>query len=772
MLKSHYNFNELPWRNINMGNMGYKMNNKIIGIAATLSICGLVLFTNQVSASADDTDNEQVSLSEKNINDKTTILSGSPNTDTSSEDQNTESKDNSSTDTLSQSSESDLYKNVPSSVESSEPNLISSSENSVNSTSVETPGDKVETEQSVTVTDLGSVHDVAEISTAQSAADAVYAATGQAQEIVAYDAGSYSYTDAFLDRIKQGALDGWDQYGVLPSITAAQAICESAWGQSQLTTQANNLFGIKGSYNGHSVTFPTGEYYGGRYVTVNAAFRAYSNYAESIDDHGNFLANNSRYSNLIGDTNYNSVANKLHSDGYATSPTYASTLINIINTYHLYDWDYAAFHKYNTVKEQLYANYDAVITENGNRNDGVFVNGGYNTNSSNINSVQFGKNLVGTRVHVTSEQSVSNGATYVEFSMNGGSYWIDKAALTIQYATQTKTKSVDYAAIISQGNRSDGIYYGGAYLTNYNSTASNDHGKYYNGVNVHVVGETTSGGAVYYEFEYNGQNYWMNKDGFKIIEYNTVSDYKTVDKNVVLNQSIRHDGIYYGGVYFTNGSTYYGNQHGQYYDGVAVHVTAEEKSNGATYVQFEYKGQLYWIDKAGTKEINVQSYTETKADYNILLNQSGRYDGIYYGTPFGCSLDNFKNNTHGQYFNGLTVHVVSEAKTSDGVAYVQFEYLGQKYWIDKAGTINMGKSYTVNGTNYGATINQTNRYDGIYFAGPFGSSSFSLVANNNGKYFNNAKINIVAETKYNGTTHVEFFLNGSFYWMDKAAVKI
>lgn len=530
------------------------------------------------------------------------------------------------------------------------------------------------------------------------------------------------------------------------------------------------MFGIKGSYNGHSVTFPTGEYYGGRYVTVNAAFRAYSNYAESIDDHGNFLASNSRYSNLIGDTDYNSVANKLHSDGYATSPTYASTLINIINTYHLYDWDYAAFHKYNTVTENLHADYNATITETGNRNDGVFVNGGYNTNSSNINSVQSGRNLIGTKVHVTSEQTVSNGATYVEFSLNGGSYWIDKAALTIQYAAKTKETSVDYAAVIRQSNRADGIYYGGPYLTSFAATAANDHGKYYNGVSVHIIKQVTSGGSIYYEFEYHGQNYWMNKDAFQIVGYNSISDYKTVDNNVVLNQSVRHDGIYSGGVYFTSGATYYGNQNGQYFDGVAVHVVAEEKSSGATYVQFEYQGQLYWIDKAGTKSVNLQSYSTKSVNYNIVLNQSGRYDGIYYGKPFGCSLDNFKSNNNGQYFNGLTVHVTSEAKTSDGAIYVQFEYLGQKYWIDQAGTINTGNSYDVKSVNYSATIRQSSRHDGVYFAGPFGSTSFSLVSNTNGKYFDGEKINVVAETTYQGATYVECFINGSFYWIDKAAV--
>lgn len=51
----------------------------------------------------------------------------------------------------------------------------------------------------------------------------------------------------FIESVAQGAINGWTKYGVLPSVTVAQAILESGWGQSALSTQAHNLFGIKGS---------------------------------------------------------------------------------------------------------------------------------------------------------------------------------------------------------------------------------------------------------------------------------------------------------------------------------------------------------------------------------------------------------------------------------------------------------------------------------------------------------------------------------------------
>lgn len=146
----------------------------------------------------------------------------------------------------------------------------------------------------------------------------------------------------FIESVAPGAIASWKQYGVLPSVTVAQAILESGWGQSTLASQYHNLFGIKGSYNGQSVNMNTNEYYGGRYVNIVDGFRAYPNNSASVEDHGNFLYSNSRYHNLLGDTNYVSVANKLHADGYATAPNYASALINLVQTYNLTQLDKVA----------------------------------------------------------------------------------------------------------------------------------------------------------------------------------------------------------------------------------------------------------------------------------------------------------------------------------------------------------------------------------------------------------------------------------------------
>ena len=128
--------------------------------------------------------------------------------------------------------------------------------------------------------------------------------------------------------------------GVRASVTVAQAIIESGWGSSALASAPyNNLFGIKVSagWYGGQVIMRTGEYINGSYVTVNAAFRSYASQEASFRDHTNFLLQNSRYAanGVINSGSYQAMANGLQAAGYATDPSYAATLISVVQRYNL-----------------------------------------------------------------------------------------------------------------------------------------------------------------------------------------------------------------------------------------------------------------------------------------------------------------------------------------------------------------------------------------------------------------------------------------------------
>ena len=219
----------------------------------------------------------------------------------------------------------------------------------------------------------------APITTQQAVVKMVQTPTANNQaDISAIHFSRFARQQQFIESVAPGAIEGWRQYGVLPSITVAQAILESGWGQSGLSTRAHNLFGIKGSYNGQSVVMRTREVYGGRTVYINDNFRAYPNNSESVKDHGNFLYVNRRYRNLLGDKDYVSVAHKLKADGYATDPSYAYSLINMVRSYGLNQLDTIAF-----------SGAQPVITNKGNSGNNGSVN------ASGYYTVQSGDTLSG-----------------------------------------------------------------------------------------------------------------------------------------------------------------------------------------------------------------------------------------------------------------------------------------------------------------------------------------------------------------------------------------
>lgn len=140
--------------------------------------------------------------------------------------------------------------------------------------------------------------------------------------------------------IKDEVIKDMQRSGVLASLTAAQAYLESNSGNSKLAQAPNyNLFGIKGNYNGQSVLMNTKEHVNGQYITVKAAFRKYPSWAESIRDHSDLFLRLKRYENLIGEKDYKEACRKVQADGYATAPTYAASLIRVIEQYKLYEWD-------------------------------------------------------------------------------------------------------------------------------------------------------------------------------------------------------------------------------------------------------------------------------------------------------------------------------------------------------------------------------------------------------------------------------------------------
>lgn len=143
--------------------------------------------------------------------------------------------------------------------------------------------------------------------------------------------------NGFIQKIAPLAAANSKESGIPASLTIAQAILESNWGTSRLAVQGNNLFGLKGTGPAGSLILPTTEYRSGKAVVVNAAFRKYRSWAESITDHARLLSA-PRYAGAIGKTGPEA-ARAVAAAGYATDPQYANKLIQLMNTYSLTQYD-------------------------------------------------------------------------------------------------------------------------------------------------------------------------------------------------------------------------------------------------------------------------------------------------------------------------------------------------------------------------------------------------------------------------------------------------
>ena len=151
-------------------------------------------------------------------------------------------------------------------------------------------------------------------------------------------------TEKFISLVGESARTIAAENDLYASVMIAQAILESASGNSQLAQAPNNnLFGIKGTYKGNSVALATREDDGsGSTYTITADFRQYDTVDESLSDYADLL------SNSMGD--FYAGARKSNTDTfvdacdflvgrYATDIFYSEKLQDLIETYDLTRFD-------------------------------------------------------------------------------------------------------------------------------------------------------------------------------------------------------------------------------------------------------------------------------------------------------------------------------------------------------------------------------------------------------------------------------------------------
>lgn len=142
-------------------------------------------------------------------------------------------------------------------------------------------------------------------------------------------------TQGYIEQYADIAMTKMREHNIPASITLAQGVLESSSGNSKLTKESNNHFGIKchKEWEGRKVYWDDD--------AKGECFRVYDQPEGSFEDHSQFLVTRSRYASLfqLNSGDYVGWAYGLKKAGYATDPAYPQKLIGIIERYKLFEYD-------------------------------------------------------------------------------------------------------------------------------------------------------------------------------------------------------------------------------------------------------------------------------------------------------------------------------------------------------------------------------------------------------------------------------------------------
>lgn len=164
-------------------------------------------------------------------------------------------------------------------------------------------------------------------------------------------AGLNEIQSYFLRVVGSFARADYYKNDVLASITVSQAIYESGWARYSLPVGGRNLFGMKAfsTWSGKVYDQSGNMLYdsyddfllvkGQSYLNTVSGWRAYGSWAESVEAHSSLFVNNSRYSKVVGETDYKTAAQAIVDAGYCNDNGYVNMLCNIIEQYELSEFN-------------------------------------------------------------------------------------------------------------------------------------------------------------------------------------------------------------------------------------------------------------------------------------------------------------------------------------------------------------------------------------------------------------------------------------------------
>lgn len=152
------------------------------------------------------------------------------------------------------------------------------------------------------------------------------------------DVGATYSRESFIEAFAPLAQEVAHQHHLVPSVVLAQAAVESNFGESVLSKQYNNYFGIKGKGE-NAVILPTMEIENGEEKMIRDGFRSYNSARDSFYDYAQLIAKAPRYAPVREAKTKEEYAMALYPAGYSTNPNYGEILLNTIANYQLDQYD-------------------------------------------------------------------------------------------------------------------------------------------------------------------------------------------------------------------------------------------------------------------------------------------------------------------------------------------------------------------------------------------------------------------------------------------------
>lgn len=328
---------------------------------------------------------------------------------------------------------------------------------------------------------------------------------------------------------------------------------------------------------------------------------------------------------------------------------------------------------------------------------------------------------------------------------------------------------------IDQTNRKDGIY-SAPYNTAVDATTENENGVQYNGDIVQLIQQATTRWSTYVQVKAsNGQTFWIDQAALKDPNPDPILAKTSEDYYARIDQSTRSDGLYVGGPYRAIASAYLTNTDAARHNGDLVHVLATERTTWSTYAEIQFNdGTTYWIDTGALKQVDLYpTLSQQDVNYDAVIDQTNRVDGVYESGPYGSSGATLNANTNGKQYDGKAVHVSVEAQNAWST-YVQVTTAeGTKFWIDKAAIkpITLYPILSMTDQSYTATIDQSNRSDGIYSA-PYASTIGSYAVNSDARKYNGQTVQVLKMATTTWSTYVLVKTSsGDQFWIDKMGIQ-